>query len=364
MHTVIAHINRSALRHNLNRVRELAPGHPVMVMLKANAYGHGMLEVAEALAEADGFGVARLHEAVTLRESGFQQRILLLEGFTQPEDLPLIAKLQFDLVIHQSWQIEALEQAELLNPVTIWVKLDTGMHRLGFLPEELPHVFERLAACSSVQANIQLMSHFACADDLNSAMTAKQLNCFTSFIDVQEEASPTGELSIANSAAILTYPESHLGWIRPGIMLYGASPMLGGVAADHDLKPVMTLSSRVIAVREHAAGEPVGYGATWTSKSKTRIAVVAIGYGDGYPRHAASGTPVLIYGQRFALVGRVSMDMITVEIGNADINVGDPVELWGENLSADEVARHAGMIAYELFCGLTKRVICHYTQVI
>ena len=360
MHTAIAHINRAALRHNLNRVRELVPGHPVMAMVKANAYGHGLLEVANALADVDAFGVARLHEAVALREAGFQQTIVLLEGFFLAEELPLLAELELDTVIHQSWQLEALQQAALHHPIRVWVKADTGMHRIGFAPEQVAQVFADLACCTSVQSNIQLMTHFSCADDISSSKTAEQLDCFTSLIYAQQEISPQGELSVANSAAILAYPEAHLGWLRPGIMLYGSNPLLGGVATDFDLQPVMTLSSKVIAVRDVAANEPVGYGATWHSNKPTRIAVVAIGYGDGYPRHAPNGTPVLINGQRFGLAGRVSMDMITVEIDGADVQVGDPVELWGENLSADEVARHAGTISYALFCGMTKRVVCHY----
>lgn len=360
MHTAIAHINRSALRHNLQRVREVVPGHPVMVMLKANGYGHGLIEAAKAFSNADAFGVARLHEAVELREAGFQQRILLLEGFLQAEELALLSELELESVVHQAWQVEALQQAQLHHPIRIWVKADTGMHRIGFLPEQVPQVFADLACCPCVQSDIQLMSHFACADDTGSAMTAEQLDCFTSLIYAQQEVSPNGELSIANSAAILTRPEAHLGWLRPGIMLYGANPMLDGVASDFELQPAMTLSSRVMAIRELEAGEPVGYGATWRAEKNTRLAVVAIGYGDGYPRHAKNGTPVLINGQRFELAGRVSMDMITVDIGDAQVKVGDSVELWGENLSADEVARHAGTISYELFCGITKRVVCHY----
>ncbi|GGA81016.1 alanine racemase [Neiella marina] len=363
MEVAVATIHTSALAHNLEQVRKHAPGHPVMVMLKANAYGHGLIESAHALHTADAFGVARLHEAVTLREAGFQHRIVLLEGFFEAKELPLIATLQLDVVVHQQWQLEALElveDGELEQPIAVWLKVDSGMHRIGVAPELTDAYLRRLQNCLAVRADINLMTHFACADDLHSTMTQSQLATFESLYPSFSEHTFGGEVSLANSAAIIAHSASHQGWLRPGIMLYGASPMQHRQASDHQLQATMTLNSKVIAVRELAAGEPVGYGARWRTPKATRIAVVAMGYGDGYPRHAEDGTPVMINNQRFPLAGRVSMDMLTVDIADADVRVGDPVELWGQQLSADEVARCADTIAYELFCGMTRRVKFRY----
>ena len=360
MHVAVVDIHRTALRHNLQRVRQLAQDHPVMVMLKANAYGHGLLQTAETLASADAFGVARLHEAISLRQAGFTQRIVLLEGFFEASELALLAEWQLESVLHQQWQLDALVNQPLSQPIRVWIKVDTGMHRLGFAPEQLPAVMAQLQACSSVQPQLQLMSHFACADDLQSSMTAQQLDCFHRVQHYFQQQCPTGELSLANSAGIVAHPHSHLGWVRPGIMLYGANPLQQGSAATHHLQVTMTLRSKIIAVRDLPAHEPIGYGGTWQSAVATRLAVVAMGYGDGYPRHAPSGTPVFIRGQRYPLVGRVSMDMLMVHIGEAEIAVGDEVELWGPHVSVDEIAQAAGTISYELFCGLTKRVHFNY----
>ncbi|MCM2678668.1 alanine racemase [Echinimonas agarilytica] len=360
MHVAVATISRAALAHNLQRVREYVPNCPVMVMLKANAYGHGIVEVAKALADADAFGVARLQEAVTLRKAGFKQRIVLLEGFFCDRELPLICELSLEAVVHQQWQIDALSQATLSQPIRVWLKVDSGMHRLGIPPEAVTPALQQLKLLPHVLADMNMMTHFACADDLSSGMTATQIKSFNTQLKTFKSICPSGEVSLANSAAIVAHKQSHQGWVRPGIMLYGASPMLNGSAEDHQLMPVMSLTSKVMAVRNLKANETVGYGATWSSDKNTRIAVVAIGYGDGYPRHAANGTPVLINGQRCALVGRVSMDMITVDIGLVDVAVGDDVELWGSGLSANEVAASAGTIAYELFCSVTQRVLLRY----
>ncbi|MBW8191048.1 alanine racemase [Neiella marina] len=361
MEVAVATIHTKALAHNLAQVRRHAPNLPVMAMLKANAYGHGLLDAAHALASAEAFGVARLHEAVSLREAGFQHRIVLLEGFFDAKELALISTLSLDVVVHQRWQLEALEQVnELDKPIAVWLKIDSGMHRIGVEPEHASKYLARLQACLSVRADINLMTHFACADDLHNTMTQQQQANFEALYPTFAEHTFGGDISLANSAAIVAHSSSHQGWLRPGIMLYGASPMQLGVAADHQLQAVMTLTSKVIAVRDLAEGEPVGYGARWRTDKATRIAVVAMGYGDGYPRHAADGTPVVINGRRYPLAGRVSMDMLTVDVGNADINVGDAVELWGQQLPADEVARASDTIAYELFCGITRRVKYQY----
>ena len=356
MQVAVATIHTRSLAHNLERVRQIVPGHPVIAMLKANAYGHGLIEAAHALVSADAFGVARLHEAVTLREAGFDHKIVLLEGFFEASELALISSLKLDIVVHQNWQLEALEVAELETPVRVWLKIDSGMHRIGIAPECAVEFLERLSQAGSVISPVNMMTHFACADDLTSPKTAEQLSCFESLYPIHQQVCAGGEVSIANSSGVIAHSASHQGWVRPGIMLYGASPMQEGIAADHELLPAMTLNSKVIAIRSLEAGESVGYGARWCAKVSTRIAVVAIGYGDGYPRHAEDGTPVMINGHRYPLAGRVSMDMITVDIGEADVGVGDSVELWGTKLSADEVARCADTISYELFCGMTRRV--------
>lgn len=349
-------ISKAALHHNLQRVREAAPYSRVMAMVKADAYGHGLPLVADTLAAADGFGVAIIEEALALRAAGVRQPITVLEGVFTPSEMFEAVRQNLSLVIHQEEQIALLEQCRLSGPVNVWLKIDTGMHRLGIAPEASVSAFRRLRA-ARITGEIGLMTHFACADQLTSPMTEKQLARFRA---VQQVLAGNGQDtlpdSLANSAGILAWPATHGAWVRPGIMLYGSSPFPDQTATSLGLRPVMTLTARVIAVRSLKKGEPVGYGATWVAERDTRIGVVGIGYGDGYPRHAPTGTPVLIEGRRLPLVGRVSMDMLTVELGEAPVQVGDTCILWGEGLPADEVAALAGTISYELFCKLTPRV--------
>ncbi|EMF4711145.1 alanine racemase [Providencia stuartii] len=359
MKAATALINRCALRHNLQRVRELAPHSRLIAIVKANAYGHGLTEVSTTLEDlVDGFGVARLKEALALRERGITAPIVLLEGFFEHSDLPLLVEHQIDTVIHCVEQLAMLEATELANPIKVWMKLDTGMHRLGVLPQDAEAFYQRLQACKNVKHPINIISHFCQADEPELPTTANQIHCFKQFV-----ANKAGEKSIAASAGILLWPDAHYDWVRPGIIMYGASPQEGTSAEHFGLQSVMTLKSTLIAVREHAAGQCVGYGATWCSQRDTRLGVVAIGYGDGYPRSAPSGTPVLVNGRKVPIVGRVSMDMITVDLGpNANDKVGDEVILWGKSLPVEEIAAQTGIINYELLTKLTSRVVMEYVD--
>ncbi|MCG9963112.1 MAG: alanine racemase [Shewanella sp.] len=347
-----AEISSSALQNNLAVLRQQASSSQVMAVVKANGYGHGLLNVAKCLNNADGFGLARLEEALELRAGGIKARLLLLEGFFRSTDLPLLVEHDIDTVVHHESQIEMLEQAHLTKPVTVWLKVDSGMHRLGVTPEQFSAVYSRLMACENVAKPIHLMTHFACADEPDNHYTQVQMHTFN-----QLTADLPGFRTLANSAGALYWPKSQGDWIRPGIAMYGVSPVTGDCGANHGLIPAMNLVSRLIAVREHKANQPVGYGCYWTAKQDTRLGVVAIGYGDGYPRNAPEGTPVWINGRRVPIVGRVSMDMLTVDLGHdATDQVGDDVLLWGQALPVEEVAEHIGTIAYELVTKLTPRV--------
>lgn len=350
-------INRRALRHNLQRLRELAPDSRMVAVVKANAYGHGLLETARTLTDADAFGVARLEEALRLREGGITQPVLLLEGFFDAYDLPSISREGFHTVVHNEAQLSALEQATLEKPVTVWMKLDTGMHRLGVLPEHADAFYERLSACKNVRQPVNIVSHFARADEPDCGATEKQLALFNHFTDGKP-----GQRSIAASGGILLWPQSHFEWVRPGIILYGVSPLdTRPWGEDFGFKPVMTLTSSLIAVREHKAGEPVGYGGTWVSERDTRLGVIALGYGDGYPRSAPSGTPVRVNGREVPIVGRVAMDMICVDLGpDAQDKMGDSVVMWGDGLPVERIAEMTGVSAYELITRLTPRMATRY----
>ena len=348
-------INLQALQHNLSRVQQAAPHSKIMAIIKANAYGHGLVRMAQALPAADAFGVACLDEAISLREAGFDRRIVLLEGLFTAEDVGLINGYRLDVVLHHDSQLLLLEQGRLLRPLDVWIKLDTGMHRLGFEPDSVAAVSARLRRIRQV-GNIHYMSHFCCADDLDSTATDRQLQVFQDAV-----ATDSAAQTLANSAAILGWPATHRDWVRPGIMLYGSSPLSGHDAQTLNLQPVMTLSTRLIAVNARRQGDAIGYGEDWTCPVDMRIGVAAIGYGDGYPRHAPSGAPVLVNGKRAALAGRVSMDMICIDLrAQPDAKVGDEVILWGEGLPVDEVAAAAGTISYELLCGVGSRVRFEY----
>ena len=352
-----AEIDLAALRHNLNIVRRAAPSSHIVSVIKANAYGHGIVRAAKALSDTDAFGVASIDEAVQLREAGISQRIVLLEGMFGPDELELVTRHNLDLVVHNLAQVEILEQGLTSNStVTVWLKLDSGMHRLGFSVDALPGIVERLQNISNTTISVTLMTHLANADDLQDKLTSIQLECFNAAVKKLGQQQ-TLETSIANSAGILAWPASHGDWVRPGIMLYGISPIHGKTAIDFDLQAVMSVKSKLIDIQSLKKGDAVGYGGTWVCPEDMRVGVVAFGYGDGYPRHAKNGTPVLINNKRASLIGRVSMDMITVDLrDHIDAQAGDEVELWGKSLAVEDVARSAETIAYELVCGITQRV--------
>ncbi|OOZ37010.1 alanine racemase [Solemya velesiana gill symbiont] len=345
-------IDLSALAHNLRRARSAAPASRVIAVVKSNGYGHGVLRAAKGLAEADAFAVARVSEGIELRSAGIDKPIMVLGGARTAQELSDGSDSNLELMVHHHSQVTLLENHDSARPVTCWLKVDSGMHRLGFLPGEAETVWQRLSELPSVQGEVRLVTHMANADDISDNATIAQLERFN---PVAERLGV--QTSIANSASTLGWPNAHGDWVRPGIMLYGASPFLNGSAEQDGLRPVMTLETRLMAVNHLPEGSSIGYGGTWCCPEAMPVGVAAIGYGDGYPRHAPSGTPVLVNGKRVPLVGRVSMDMITLDLrSQPDTEVGDTVTLWGEGLPADEIARAAGTIAYELFCGVTRRV--------
>lgn len=346
-------VRLDAIRRNLEAAMRLAPGAANVAVVKANAYGHGAVEVARALEPlVPALGVAMIDEAVALREAGIEKPILILQGTTCDEDVGEAAARDFWLMLHSGLQVERVLRSGTTRPVTAWLKVDTGMHRLGMSVKEARQCAAELAASPSVGGPIVLTTHLACADKPDHPLTPSQLAEFRAF------AEPMGwPVSIANSAGIMHWPESHGDWNRPGIMLFGASPSAHFGYEPGLLKSAMTLQSELISVRDVPPGEGAGYGQTWVAEVPSRVGTVPIGYADGYPRHAPSGTPVLVNGRRARLAGTVSMDMITVDItGLEGAAPGDPVELWGENLSVNEVAASAGTIGYGLLAGLTGRV--------
>ncbi|CDF86553.1 Alanine racemase, biosynthetic [Pseudomonas knackmussii B13] len=357
MRPLVAHIDLSAIRHNYDLAKRCAPGREAFAVVKANAYGHGVREVVTSLHDAaDGFAVASLEEAAEVRALHGTARVLLLEGCFEPSECRVAAQLRLDVAVQGEEQAVALLASELPGPLNVWLKLDSGMHRLGFDAVALRAVFGRLRAAPQV-AELNLMSHFACADERGHSLNEDQLECFLGLLDLDFD-----RRSLANSAAVLTIPAAHMDWIRPGIMLYGASPFADLGAAELGLRPAMSLRAQIIAVREVAVGESVGYGASWVAERPSRIGTVSCGYADGYPRHAPSGTPVLVNGQRVPLAGRVSMDMLAVDLTDLpDAAVGAAVELWGAELPIDEVAAHAGTIGYELLTKVTARVPRRYS---
>ena len=356
--TATAVIDCQALVKNFDVIKQLAPNTKMLAVLKANGYGHGLERIAKALPQADAFGVARIDEALALRAAGIIQPIVLLEGFFSPQDLDILAVNDLQTIVHNKEQLTAICQAKLDRPLKVWLKVDTGMHRLGVDPHEFEHFYAALSQCENVQQPLVLMSHLGCADNVKLQATTDQIALFEQLTSSLKE-----EKSLANSAAIYAWPNARFDWIRPGLMLYGVSPMplsLENLDKDDALSvitPVMTLQSSLIAVRKLKAGESVGYGNAWTCEKETIIGIVAIGYGDGYPRHAVNGTPVLINERRVPIVGRVSMDMITVNLGESSQDkVGDLAILWGKNLPVEEIAVWASTIPYELLCNITRRV--------
>jgi alanine racemase len=346
-----ARVDAAALRHNLRQLRAAAPGARVMAVVKANAYGHGLVPTALALPDADAFAVARLEEGLQLRSAGILQPVVLLEGVFSAEQLAEAARHGFELVVHDPLQLALLEGHAGPHRFTLWLKIDTGMNRLGFRPEEFAAAYRRLQTLAVPALEIRLLTHLARADELDCEMTREQVARFGALL-------PPGVVtSIGNSAGTLGWAEARGDWVRPGLALYGVSPFPDRVGADLGLRAAMTLETTVIAMRRVPRGETVGYGGAWRATRESRIAILAAGYGDGLPRHLATGTPVLVVGREAPLVGRVSMDMIAVDVTDLDdVSVGSSAQIWGVALPVERVAAHAGTIAYELICGVSQRV--------
>jgi alanine racemase len=352
MRLIRACIDTQALRSNLAVLRARAPGARVLAVVKANAYGHGLVPVALALGGADAFAVARIEEAMALRAAGVTRPIVLLEGVLDAEQLAAAAALQLELVVHQEQQIALLEESGGSHRFMLWLKMDTGMNRLGFRAGDFGMAWERLEQLQVRPLGVRVLTHLACADERGNEASPMQIERFATLLKDRRV-----ERSIANSAALLGLPASHVEWVRPGLALYGLSPFPGQLGSAFDLQPVMTLKSTVIAVRTVLRGESVGYGATWKAGRDSRVAILAGGYGDGLLRSIPSGTPVVIAGHRLPLVGRVSMDMIAIDVTDApQVQVGEQAELWGRQLPVEELAAAAGTLPYELVCAVSQRV--------
>jgi len=359
----IAHIDLAALKHNFLRVKQLAPNSRVMSVIKARAYGHGAIQAAEALVDSDAFAVARLEEGIELRLAGIVQPIVVLEGVMTNEELQAAADYSLSPVFHHVSQLELLLSTDLNKALSFcWLMVETGMHRLGFPQEQLSDALEILNISPNIIGEVGLMSHFANSDIIGDPRNQQQL-------DVLKQCSDAYKLptSMANSAAIFSLAESHGGWVRPGIMLYGASPFSDQTADDLDLKPVMRLTSVITAIQDLKAGDEVGYGGDWQANQRCRVGIVSIGYGDGYSRQLSNTGAVIIHNTKVAVVGRISMDMIIIDLSDvaANVDIGDEVILWGDaQLSVDEIAQQANTISYELLCHLNERVkrIYHYGE--
>jgi alanine racemase len=353
MRPTIAMVNLDAIAHNYRQACRLAPASRSIAVIKANAYGHGLVKVAEELQDmVPAFAVAFIEEAVQLRDAGISKPILILQGVNQAAEIIEAAANNFCLLLHRQQQLDWVLSAKLKSPVRVWLKVDTGMHRFGLAPDMLEQICTALESSTNVQADPVLCTHLASADDLSDPLTRHQVNI------IRECSRKHGlAVSIANSAGILHWPESHAEWNRPGYMLYGSCPT-GSLKNDSSgLHPAMSMCSEIVAIRNIRPGEGVGYGHDWVARRDSKIGTIAIGYGDGYPRHAPNGTPVLVNGQRAPLTGRVSMDAISVDLTDLEhVNVGDPVELWGNNLTVNELAVAAGTIGYEILAGLSGRV--------
>jgi alanine racemase len=397
----IAEIDLQALSHNYQQVKNLVGKSKIMVVIKADAYGHGLLALSDSLTQADAYAVACVDEGIELRNHGITKLIIILEGYSSSDELDALIENNLSPVINNLSQLDLLINKKLINKVDIWLKFDTGMHRLGFQAKQVNALFERFKNLSPKICIYGLMSHFANADltefkrlagvgentslntaenmgkDTNSQQELEFKLICDSFVEVIKTNSDHAikkdiNYSMANSAAIINLPNSHKDWVRPGIMLYGVDPVVDSVAKNNcvpdlrpELRPVMTLKSQIIAINNLSEGDCIGYGSDWCCPENMSVAVVAIGYGDGYPRHAISGTPVLVNGIKTQLIGRVSMDMITIDLRplflvNSALNIGDTVILWGKGLAVEKVASYSSTIAYELLCGISNRVKLKY----
>ena len=350
-------INLAHLKHNLAATRNVVKKSKIMAVVKADAYGHGMLQVSQALNDADAFSVAYVNEAMELRESGIQKPLLALQGISSEEDLKNAIEQNIQIVVHHHEQIKILKT--LSSPtLNVFLKIDTGMHRLGFDAAEVPAVLEQLQDVISPACKISLMTHLACADELENPATSKQLKAFNEIANEYDF-----EQSIANSAGVLAWPESHRDWVRPGLVLYGINPIDSKTkVGDVRLRAVMSLHAPLISIKKCKKGEKIGYGGDFCCPSDMLIGIIAIGYADGYPRHLMSAPNVSIGTKQAAVLGRVSMDMIAVDLTGIETQVGDIVELWGETISVADVAKHAGTISYELLCSAGNALAKKYIQ--
>ena len=346
MRPLKAYIDLSALTFNLKLVKKIAKNSKVMAVLKANAYGHGLIESVKAIKSAEGIAILTIEEAAKIRKAGFKNTILLLEGLFAAEDIHQAEKLNLNIVVHNDQQMDYLSDVTLKNPINVHLKINTGMNRLGFPPDQIDYLIENLNANPNV-SDITLMTHFATADEKEGI--TKQLDCFNRVTNNYNFSS-----SVANSAALCKFPEARLDWVRPGIMLYGASPFEDISAKKIEVKPVMSLVSKIIAIQDIKKGQAVGYGNNFIAKDDMRIGIVACGYGDGYPRHAKTGTPIFVHDKTTKTVGRVSMDMLYVDLSKIDkAEIGSKVEMWGNHISVDEVAKNSGTVGYELLCNIS-----------
>lgn len=351
--SAVATIHLDALRANLARVRKLASDAKVMAVVKADAYGHGLERCARALTDADAFGVASIADGLRLRAAGHRNRIVVLSGPDAASDLAEMGRLDLEAVIHNDSQLELLAAESSVPRLRVWLDLDTGMHRLGFPAERAVELHVRLRAMPSVDPDITLMTHFASSEELDNDLTARQITCFDT-----ATRGIVGERALSNSAGMLGWPAARGDWARVGGLLYGLSVAEDKTGADFGFAAAMTLTTRLIAVNLIKRGERIGYGSIWECPEDMPVGVAAIGYGDGYPRSAPSGTPVLVSDVTAAIIGRVSMDLITLDLRNAaNAQVGDVVTLWGPELPVETIAQHAGTISYELTCGVTRRVL-------
>ncbi len=350
---VRATIHLAALRENLRRVRELAPRSKVMAVVKADGYGHGLERVAHALQGADAFGVASIADGQRIRAAGLSNRVVVLSGLDEADDLHELRRLELDAVVHHESQLALLEADRAGGvPIRVWLKLDTGMHRLGFAPERATEAYNRLHSCKAVANETVVMTHFANSDVASDPITATQIARFGELARTLP-----GERSLANSAGVLGFRDAHADWVRAGGVLYGVSVINGETGMDAGFHPAMTLTTKLVAINRVARGERIGYGGAYVCPEDMPVGVAAIGYGDGYPRHASERTAVLLRGRLAPVVGRVSMDLVTLDLrGHPDAAVGDRVVAWGRGLPVEHVAAAAGTIGYELICGMTRRV--------
>ncbi|CAM3820260.1 alanine racemase [Xenorhabdus thuongxuanensis] len=346
---ILATIHLDAFRHNLSVIRQIVGNSKIWSVVKADAYGHGLDRIWQSLMQTDGFALLDMNEAIYLREQGWQGPILLLEGFFKFADLQIINKYHLTTVVHSYWQLEEIEKTKLDTPIDIYLKLNSGMNRLGFTLKEYPQIVSMVRRIKNIKS-VTLMTHFANSDN--------EIGIDEQFAVVERLQMNSFPHCLANSGAVLWHPKTHKDWVRPGIILYGASPSgKWHDIADIGLKAAMTLQSEIIAVHELPKGEKIGYGSRYTTQKPMRVGTVACGYADGYPRHASTGTPIMIDGVCTQLLGAISMDMMTVDLTPCpQANIGSIAELWGKNLPVDEVAKSAGTIGYELLCALAKRV--------